>query len=1187
MTSSVALAASDAAPNEAVLDVYVVLDGPSCVDAQGAVDDWGAPDVVARVRARLAELDVQHRRINAALEQRGALVVGDFTRLANAIQVRVPASTAPRLTEIDGVVRVEQVPHHTLALHSALPLLGVPDVWAPNVSPADVQGQGIRVGILDSGIDYYHSGFGGSGVKEDFEADDPNVIEEGTFPTARVVGGTDFVGNDYNASDPDNATPAPDPDPVDCGGHGSHVAGIAAGNGVLHGGASFEGPYNQSYDPAAFSVAPGVAPRADLYALKVFGCGGSTGFLGAGLEWAADPDGDGDMSDRLDVVNGSLGSSYGTQSSVNAQLIKNLTEVGSLFVAAAGNEGSRFFITGSPANYPDALSVAGSFEVAFSTLTVDAPDAVAGKYAAAEGYFVVKLADVGSVTGSLVHTQPVDACESLTNAEAIAGNIAIINRGDCSFLEKFHRIVAAGAIAGIVVNDDFDTYPFQMGGGEFEEIPIPGVMITRMDGDSIADQLANGLTVSLSATRYDGLGAELGYGGSSRGPSASDALLKPEMAAPGVDITSVNVGSGNGPTNKTGTSMAAPMVAGAAALVRQVNPSHTPELVKAVLMNTTTPLHDDVGNELPIAVAGSGRLDVAKAVNQQVVAYSDEYTDAVGLSFGAMVSDIVVGKAHDVRLVNYGSELIDYELSAAQMYPQPGVLVTVTPSTLTLGPLATETVVVTLSFDPTAFGTPERDPLTDATQFDLPRHFLTEAAGRIHFVDKAGAQSLVLPFHSSLRAASKRQAEQPRACGVGSGSPILIPIAGESAHPNPVVSVLELGTLHDMNPSSGGNAKTALLDVRAIGAASNVATADDFDEITVSFGIAIAGEWTTPAQGRYSPVGILIDTDGDMSADFEIVAEAFNRDEPYADVLVATTYDVDGNTKTKRFLNYVPAAQLDTQPFHNGVLVFSVFAHELGLTEDNSTFAYAGRTRDTELLAAGETTTWVDYDALAPGLDASRLAPTRGKPLYALGDTIAVDRTDDDAELLLLHHTNSRNARWEVVSLDDPVSRDIEIRTELPTSSTGERIVGKVVVENPGEEALVGLALTGDVSGGTLVIAAPVQGNCAKGEALDCELGTLAPGDSTTVTLMIDPEGSNAVEVTLAAADAYACGATANHAIDIDIETSSASPLEATGGCSCRQSGANTKSAWWLLAFAPLVVRRLRRPLAAASVRAC
>src|SRR5690606_16719602 len=109
----------------------------------------------------------------------------------------------------------------------------------------------------------------------------------------------------------------------------------------------------------------------------------------------------------------------------------------------------------------------------------------------------------------------------------------------------------------------------------------PGVMVSAVDGQTLS--AATGVEVTLTAAPYDGAGAEVIAGLSSRGPG-TEVQLKPEIAAPGLQVASVAVGSGNQPTDKSGTSMAAPLVAGAAALVRQAFPSLGPGEVKAALM---------------------------------------------------------------------------------------------------------------------------------------------------------------------------------------------------------------------------------------------------------------------------------------------------------------------------------------------------------------------------------------------------------------------------------------------------------------------------------------------------------------------------------------------------------------------------------------------------------------------------
>ncbi len=152
----------------------------------------------------------------------------------------------------------------------------------------------IKVAVLDSGIDYLHAALGGSGNPADFAANNPDIIEPGTFPTAKVVGGYDFVGSNWTGA-AGSPPEAPDPDPLDAGpgrGHGTHVAHIIAGKG-------------------------GVAPGASLYAVKVCSsvstsCSGIA--LIQGMDFALDPNGDGDTSDAVDIINMSLGLDYGQPS---------------------------------------------------------------------------------------------------------------------------------------------------------------------------------------------------------------------------------------------------------------------------------------------------------------------------------------------------------------------------------------------------------------------------------------------------------------------------------------------------------------------------------------------------------------------------------------------------------------------------------------------------------------------------------------------------------------------------------------------------------------------------------------------------------------------------------------------------------------------------------------------------------
>ena len=179
----------------------------------------------------------------------------------------------------------------------------------------------------------------------------------------RVKGGIDLVGDSYNA-DPKSATyqpmPHPDPNPLDCNGHGSHVAGTAAGSGVSANGQTYNGPYNAStVSGNSWTIGPGVAPKADLYAVRVFGCEGSTDVIVDAIEWAVDND--------MDVINMSLGSPFGTK---DDPVGRSRDERGARPAWSSSRRPAtrdrRQYITGSPGTADGAIADGGERSAAVS-----------------------------------------------------------------------------------------------------------------------------------------------------------------------------------------------------------------------------------------------------------------------------------------------------------------------------------------------------------------------------------------------------------------------------------------------------------------------------------------------------------------------------------------------------------------------------------------------------------------------------------------------------------------------------------------------------------------------------------------------------------------------------------------------------------------------------------------------------
>ncbi|MEJ7727943.1 MAG: S8 family serine peptidase [Polyangiaceae bacterium] len=1187
---------------------YVVLEARAAARAIPAGVDPRSAQATVAVRAQLARIEAQQGALLPAIAQYGGKPMARLSRLANVIQVLATDEAIERIALLPGVLRVERVPRLERSLASAVPLVGAPDVWAP---PLGIRGDGVTIGIIDSGIDYTHADFAGAGTEAAYLANDPDVIEDGSFPTARVVGGWDFVGDDYN---PDGASPVPKPDgdPLDCtkpenseisGGHGTHVAGIAAGNGVLQAGLAFAGPYDQSLDPAAFRVYPGVAPGASLMAFKVFGCDGSTNMLAAALDRAADPNQDGNFDDRVDVVNASLGTSYGLGSPTNDELIKNLTDVGTLMVVAAGNSGQSFFCMGAPGSAPEVLSVAASADNQFVTLTATGQSGTA-EYASAEGGFTARLLDIGPVSGALVATNPALGCSPLANAADVAGKVALIDRGTCPFVQKFDNAVAAGALAVIVVDNDDDALPFAMAGGDPGQYPIVGVMVTQADGNALKASLAAGpVTVGLDPDDpYLGLGAELLAGFSARGPSPVDGRLKPEIAAPGFAIDSARVGSGTEPRRSQGTSMASPMVAGAAALVRQARPELSPYQVKASLMNSALPLLDLESRQYATSFVGAGRLDVARSVAQPLTAATEPGGGEVGVAFGAIVAATTATVKRSITVENHGAAAVTVDAAIEATFPQAGLVLSIDPATLSIPAGGTAATEVTLVLDPEALGAPEVDPGTAPVQGGMnptPRHFLNEASGVVRFTPQGGGPDLAVPYSGSLRAGSSRRGAAPVFCAPEwpSGQ-VAIALDGASAHPDPTVSAFQLGVLDEVEPESATDPNAAVIDVRAVGVADNRASGPSDNDAMIYFGVAVEGTWTTPARGPLSVILIEIDSSGTSGADYAIRVEPRNPSFGFRDALVASPYSLTtGERGERQPINVVGPDVAKTQPFFNSVLVLPALFDDIGVDPQNPDFRYRVSTEDPVNLVIGDRTDWVDFTPTTKLIDTA-LHGYEGTPLTRGAGPVLVEVTPEAATLgapldvLLLHHNNVEGKRWEVVSLGPRTPGNLAVVASSAVSAldAGAEAVVDIAVRNDGTETIDGVMLNGSVLGGEVVSAEPPQGTCGPGPSLTCALGKIEPATILTipVTVRAGAEGES-IRVQAVVQGELPCDTTAEDnstALNIAIHPAQETrpPPAATGGgrggCGCRVDGgsaADWRAAALAGAVALLGARRRRR----------
>jgi len=339
--------------------------------------------------------------------------------------------------------------------------------------------------------------------------------------------------------------------------------------------------------------------------------------------------------------------------------------------------------------------------------------------------------------------------------------------------------------------------------------------------------------------------------------------------------------------------------------------------------------------------------------------------------------------------------------------------------------------------------------------------------------------------------------------------------------------------------------------------------------------------WTTPAQGPFSPVGVLIDADENGLFDYAVFAEPYSASQPYLDVLVSQLHDAKGNAiGERRFLDLVPASGGDTAPFFNNVLVMSIFAKDIGLGAGKTHFKYAafGNRIDTPFF--DEVSKWSSFDLAKRPLDTAVLAPKPGLPLYAGNAPVRV-RVDADAagpeglpKLLLLHHDNVEAARWEVVDLAAPRAEALQIDLDTAAAAPG-RVVRTITLTNAGGAALADIVISGSVSGAEIAFAAPSQGSCQPG-ALSCAIGVIAPGQAATILLGLDA-GEAPISVTVKAQTSNGCISSKGDAIAV-IMPGRPDALHAAGGCGCRLGPAarDVDQLWLALVVALAAFRRAK-----------
>ena len=1019
-------------------DTYqLILAGESVIEARETAAKSGAnPKAQVDVgKARKRALIGEHALMQKRLAGSGTVVLGGTHTLLNSLLVTAEPAALETLRALPGVVSVERVQPLERHTRTSVPFIGAPSSWLPAGTGTGITGKGVRIAIVDSGIDYLHAQFGGSGDPTDYTVNDPSVIEPGSFPTAKVIGGWDFAGDDYDAGGEFGSTsPMADADPLDprANGHGSHVAGIAAGLGVLADGSPFAGPYGPGIYTNEFKIGPGVAPEASLIAYKVFGARGNTALVPLALDAAADPDGDGNTADRVDVLNLSLGSPFATDAETSqTSAINRLANLGTVVVISAGNSGNTHYVIGSPGAAAKAITVANTYDdgSTSSTIAVTAPAEVVGDYAAVEGVFTRPIASAGKISAQVVATQPLNACQDgdngrVSNAAEIKGKIALIDRGTCFFSSKVRAAQQAGAVAVVMVNN-VDGFPIPMGGsGDTSDIRIPGVMISRTDGAILRRRLADGLFITLeprSATVRPEL-ADRVNDSSSRGPVAYSSRLKPDLAAPGSAIPSTRAGYGTEAIPMTGTSMSAPHVTGAAALMRQARPTWNPLEIKAALMNTAVGTANGDGVAYPESRVGAGRVDVVRALATPLIARNASASDQVSISMGALELSGPYTEERRIRLTNKGTQALTLTLSASNTVGAGAARMVPVLSQVTLA--AGQEVAVPFRFEAGPVGVGD-DPTTPDVLGTRFRPKLPEASGQLWF--HGGPVPIHVPWHAIVRPLAPSHAGALRVgLPFGSGPALLpLPTIRDGQQTPGLVGVFQLGGI---SPSRNLGFPNGASDLLAYGAATDK-PGGDIASARVFFGLATAGKWITP-QRTFASLDVEIDLDNNGTVDARVVnttagnlnADDITDDSLANDFLVSAvrtsggTNWIEGGT-----LNVLDPRSRDTALFQNSVLVHSVPASALGLGGRRTSFRYR-ISAATE--GANETTGWVAFDLAAPQV-ATAEPGIEGSPWFTEGQRLPlrVARGTSVVQALLLHLHNPLGSQAEVIRLN-PATED-------------------------------------------------------------------------------------------------------------------------------------------------------------------
>jgi minor extracellular serine protease Vpr len=510
-------------------------------------------------------------------------VVAQYDTVLNGLAVKLNGATLKQLAAGPRFKSAGRSWLYKPTMNVSVDLIGASTVW-PSLGGQAGAGAGIDVGIIDTGIRDDHPFF-------DCKDDIPHQV----FASGVAGTGTDIVFN-----------------------HGTHVAGTVGGCVTTVDSGPMEG-----------TELSGVAPGVNLHDYNVFpGYGGGfVAFGGSAFSHDIAEALEAAVVDGMEVVNLSLGGAIQGKHDFLAEAVNATADAGVVPAVAAGNSGPGDSTLESPGNAFGALTAGASTNPHFIGIEVsveggDTIGAALGDFATFDP----------AITADYTVTEPGDGCTAITND--VAGKIALIDRGTCTFTTKVRNAEAAGAVGVLIVNNVAGDPTAPAADGTTPEPTIPAAMVAKDEGDAMKPDG----TVTVDGTNPAEVltdNADIIAGFSSRGPSNFLDNIKPDATAPGVNVFS-SVFDEEAPEDLgwamfSGTSMATPHVAGSAALLLDGRPGLSPADVKSLLGNNadrTVTDHVNASVDPGVMARGGGRINVPRAFA------ADATFDPMSLSFG-------------------------------------------------------------------------------------------------------------------------------------------------------------------------------------------------------------------------------------------------------------------------------------------------------------------------------------------------------------------------------------------------------------------------------------------------------------------------------------------------------------------------------------------------------------------------